>query len=155
MKSTLSTIITVALGISLTLARGGGPVQAQSAEQPKVIRIGVAAVGVGNRPFLGGNSVGLAHARGAFEQEFKKDGIRIEWSFLQGAGPAVNEAIANGLLDFAWQGDLPSIIGRAGGLKTKLLLASGIRSDSYIAVPADSPINSIEDLRGKRVALFK
>jgi sulfonate transport system substrate-binding protein len=115
----------------------------------------VASVGVGSRPFMGGNSVGLTHARGLLEQELKKDGIEVKWSFFQGAGPAVNEAIANNLLDLAWQGDLPSIIGRAGGLKTKLLVASGIRSHSYVAVPADSPITSIEELRGKRVALFR
>jgi ABC-type nitrate/sulfonate/bicarbonate transport system substrate-binding protein len=154
MKRTLSTVMFM-LAAALALAGVAAPARAQPAEKPKVIRIGVAFVGIGNRPFMGGNSVGIAHARGAFEQEFKQDGIAIAWSFFQGAGPAVNEAIANGLIDFAWQGDLPAIIGKAGSLRTKLLLASGVRSDSYIAVPADSPIGSIEELRGKRVALSK
>jgi sulfonate transport system substrate-binding protein len=35
------------------------------------------------------------------------------------------------------------------------VLASGGRFNLYIAVPADSPITSIKDLRGKRVAVFK
>jgi sulfonate transport system substrate-binding protein len=154
MKRTLA-IVTFILAGALALAGLAADAKAQPAGKPRVIRIGVAFVGIGNRPFMGGNSVGIAHARGALEQEFKKDGITIDWSFFQGAGPAVNEAIANGLIDFAWQGDLPAIIGKAGGLRTKVLLASGVRSDSYIAVPADSPINSIEELRGKRVAIFK
>jgi sulfonate transport system substrate-binding protein len=51
------------------------------------------------------------------EDEFRKEGIQITWSFLRGAGPAVNELFANGLLDFSALGDLPSIVGRASGLQ--------------------------------------
>jgi hypothetical protein len=36
---------------------------------------------------------------------------------FKGAGPAVNEGFANDQLDFAYQGDLPSLIGRAPYLK--------------------------------------
>lgn len=128
---------------------------AAAAEVPKVIRIGVATVGVGGKPVFGGSTTALVHVKGLLESEFKADGIKVEWNFFKGAGPAVNEALANKLLDFAWQGDLPAIIGRAGGLKTKILLADGTRGTTYLAVPADSPANSLEDLKGKRVALFK
>lgn len=96
------------------------------AADPLVVRVGYASIGVGNRPFVGGSSAATAHSEGYLETEFKDDSdVRIEWSFFKGAGPAVNEAIANDQLDFALQGDLPSIIGRSNGLKTKLLLASG------------------------------
>jgi sulfonate transport system substrate-binding protein len=152
MKRTAIAFLYAAL-ISGALSRSGRA-WAQ-APQPQVIRFGIAGTGVANRPFLGGNNVAVAQAQGLLEQEFKKDGVKIQWQFFQGAGPAVNEAIANGLLDFAWQGDLPSAIGKAGGLRTKLLTASGIRSHSYIVVPADSPVTSIEGLRGKKVALFR
>jgi sulfonate transport system substrate-binding protein len=94
--------------------------------------------------------------RGLLEEEFKAEGIKIQWNFLRGAGPAVNELFANGLADFGWGlGDLPSIIGHAGGLKTRILAAGGIRQNTYLAVPADSSINSIKDLKGKKVAIFK
>src|SRR4051794_31182791 len=111
---------------------------AARADTPSVIRIAFAGVGVGNRPFIGGSSLGVVHSRGLLEEEFKKDNIKIEWSFFKGAGPAVNEAYANSLIDFALQGDLPSIIGKAGGLKTKLLASTGSRQNTYLAVPADS-----------------
>jgi sulfonate transport system substrate-binding protein len=125
------------------------------ADAPTVIRIAYPGVGVGNRPVVGGNSACTMQLRGLLEEEFRKDGIRIEWSFLRGAGPAVNELYANGLVDFSLLGDLPSIIGKAGGLKTRVLAATGIRGNSYIFVPSGSSAQSVADLRGKKVAIFK
>jgi sulfonate transport system substrate-binding protein len=132
-----------------------GPGRAEAQDKPSVIRIAYPGVGIGNRPFVGGNSAALLHLRGLLEEEFKKDGIQVTWSFLRGAGPAVNELYANGLVDFSLLGDLPSIVGHAGGLKTKVLAATGIRGNTYLAVPADSTITSVKDLKGKRVAIFK
>lgn len=126
-----------------------------SADAPAVIRIAYPGVGVGNRPVVGGNSATTIHLKGLLEDEFRQDGIRIEWSFLRGAGPAVNELYANGLVDFSLLGDLPSIIGRAGGLKTRVLAATGIRGNSYIFVPSGSSAQTVADLRGKKVAIFK
>jgi sulfonate transport system substrate-binding protein len=126
------------------------------ADKPTVIRMAVPSVGIGNRPIIGGSPIADVGLKGLLEEEFKKDGIQIQWTYLPGAGPAVNEMFANGLADFgAGLGDLPSIVGKAGGLKTKLLAAAGIRQHTYLAVPADSPIHSIEELRGKQVAYQK
>jgi sulfonate transport system substrate-binding protein len=126
------------------------------AAAPSVIRIGVPGVGIGNRPIIGGSNVATVALRGLLEEEFRAEGIKIQWNFLRGAGPAVNELFANGLADFGWGlGDLPSIIGKAGGLKTRILSAGGIRQNTYLAVPSDSSINSIKDLKGKKVAIFK
>jgi sulfonate transport system substrate-binding protein len=126
------------------------------ADAPSVIRVGVPGIGIGNRPVVGGSSTATVHLRGLLEEEFAKDGIKIQWSFLRGAGPAVNELFANGLADFGFGlGDLPSIIGRAGGLRTRLLAAASRYQNTYLAVPADSPLKSVRDLRGKKVAIFK
>ena len=130
-------------------------VDVAKADAPSVIRIAYPGVGVGNRPVVGGNSTNTMHLKGLLEEEFKKDGIRIEWSFLRGAGPAVNELYANGLVDFSLLGDLPSIIGHAGGLKTRVLAATGYRGNSYIFVPSGSSVQSVSELRGKKVAIFK
>jgi sulfonate transport system substrate-binding protein len=125
------------------------------ADAPSVIRIAYPGVGIGNRPVVGGNTTTTMHLKGMLEEEFKKDGIQITWSFLRGAGPAVNELYANGLVDFSLLGDLPSIIGRAGGLKTRVLAATGIRTNSYIFVPSGSSVQNVSELRGKKVAIFK
>jgi sulfonate transport system substrate-binding protein len=132
----------------------GSPfVQAQA--RPKVLRFGVAQPAIGDPPSISGSSVAVGHAKGWIDADLAKDGIEIQWLFFKGAGPAVNEALTNNQLDFAFQGDLPSIIGRAAGLKTRLIAATGVRSNIYLAVPPDSPIQRVEDLRGKRVAIFK
>lgn len=131
-------------------------VQAQPAEPLKVIRLGVATGGVGSNPIRhGGSPTALAYTDGVLEEEFKKDGITVEWVFFKGAGPAVNEALVNRQLDFAWQGDLPSIVHRSNGVKTRIILGSGVRTGLYLGVQPDSGIQGLEDLKGKKVGLFK
>jgi len=142
----------VASGLALGLSKRS----AYAATAPSIIRIGFPSVGVGNRPIVGGSPPATVHLRGLLEEEFKPEGIKIQWNFLRGAGPAVNELFANGLADFGFGlGDLPSIIGHAGGLKTRLLAAAGIRQNSYLATPADSSLSGIRELRGKKVAFQK
>lgn len=138
---------TVAIILSATVAR--------AEDKPKEIRICFPQVGVGNRPVATGSALATAHLRGSFEEEFKKDGIAIKWNFLRGAGPAVNELYANNLLDFSTLGDLPSIIGRASGLSYRLLAGTSVRGNIYLSVPADSSVQSVKDLKGKRVAVAK
>jgi sulfonate transport system substrate-binding protein len=122
---------------------------------PTVIRFGISNVGVGGVPFVGGHVIGSAHAKGLLEEEFRPDGIRIEWLFHKGAGPAVNEDLAAGKLDIAWQGDLPALIGRSAGLRTRVLMAANRHGATYLAVPTGSPAHSLKDLVGKRVVMFK
>jgi sulfonate transport system substrate-binding protein len=125
------------------------------ADAPSVIRVGYPGVGVGNRPAASGNAIATMHLRGMLEDEFRQDGIQISWSFLRGAGPAVNELFANRLLDFSALGDLPSIVGRASGLNYRLLASASVRGNIYVAVPTDSTVLTVGDLRGKKVAVTK
>jgi sulfonate transport system substrate-binding protein len=141
--------------LSLTLAALAVASGAARADKPSEIRIAFPGVGAGNRPFVGGHSTAVLHLKGMLEEEFRKDGIKVTWTFLRGAGPAVNELYANGLVDFSLLGDLPSIVGRASGLETRVLAATAIRGNTYLAVPSDSTIQGVKDLKGKRVAIFK
>lgn len=125
------------------------------AASPDVIRIGVATAGGGDPITWGGSPGGVVRANNALEEAFKPDGIKVEWLFFKGAGPAVNEALSNKQIDFAYQGDLPSVIGRANGLKTRILLASGARNNLYVIVPPDSPLKTLDDIKGQRVAIFR
>jgi len=123
--------------------------------KPALIRFGVSNAGVGNPPRTSGGYSSIAQIHRYLEREFEADSIPVQWIFFKGQGPAVNEAIANNQLDFTSLGDLPSIVGRSAGLDTRLVLVSSSRSDSYIAVPPGSPLNSVPDLRGKRIAFNK
>lgn len=128
---------------------------ALAAPVAKLVRIGVAQPATGQPPSVAGSSMAIAHSKGWIDDEFRPDGIVVEWLFFKGAGPAVNEALSTGQLDFAFQGDLPAIVARAAGLKTRLVFATGVRSNIYIGVPPDSPLKTVADLRGKRVSLFR
>ncbi|MBS81303.1 ABC transporter substrate-binding protein [Variovorax sp.] len=122
---------------------------------PDTIRIGVATAGGGDPVTWGGSPGGVARANNWLEEEFKASGIKVEWLFFKGAGPAVNEALSNKQIDFAYQGDLPSIVGRSNGLKTKVLLVSGARNNLYLVTPTQSNIQSIRDLKGRTVSIFR
>jgi hypothetical protein len=127
-----------------------------AAADPLTVKIGFASVGADNRQFSGGSSAAVAHAEHYLDEELRDHPeVRIEWSFFKGAGPAVNEAFANNQLDFAIQGDLPEIIGRADGLKTKILLASGAHAPTYLAVPLGSDVRKVADLRRRKVSIFR
>ncbi|HWT38795.1 MAG TPA: nitrate ABC transporter substrate-binding protein, partial [Paraburkholderia sp.] len=71
------------------------------ADKPAVIRIGVAQQGAGDPPTFGGSPAATVQQLQLVEKEFAADGIKVEWLFFKGAGPAVNEAIADKSLDFA------------------------------------------------------
>jgi sulfonate transport system substrate-binding protein len=128
---------------------------ASAEERPSVIRVGVAQVGTGARPVSGWSFVSIVADNGSLEKEFKPDGIPVKWTYFSGAGPAVNEALANGQLDFAFQGDLPALVAKGGGLPTKLILAASRFDPIYVNVPSDSTARSLEELKGKRIAVFK
>lgn len=140
-------IVALALGLLL----GAQVALAQSV--PEVIRIGVPDLSTRAKPYAPG-LLGVAHQRQQLEQAFAQQGTRVEWHFFRGAGPAINEAFANGQLDFAALGDLAAIIGRASGLDTRLLLGSR-GTHLFLASTPQAGIRQIQDLKGKRVALYR
>jgi sulfonate transport system substrate-binding protein len=142
----------VSLLTALLFLLGTGAAQAE--EKPSIIRIANPGVGIGGRPVVAYGAWSLLHIKGQLEDEFRKDGIKVRWTFARGAGPAVNEQFANDLADISLLGDLPSIIARSSGVKTKVLAAAGL-TNLYIAVPADSSIQNFKDLVGKKLAVFK
>jgi len=122
---------------------------------PQVVRIGVAAEGVGGRQYAYRMSLDVARAQGLLEKEFAPSGTKIEWHYFRAAGPAVSEALAGHQVDFVFHGDLPSVIVRSTGIKTRYLMPLYARSNIYVAVPAKSNIRSLADLKGKVVSNFR
>ncbi|SDJ95043.1 sulfonate transport system substrate-binding protein [Pseudomonas delhiensis] len=125
-----------------------------AAEPLKEIRIAVPDVGAGQN-HSGGGIVDVLHTRKLLEKEFANDGIEIKWTYFKGAGPVINEAFANGQVDFAYLGDLAAIIGKASGLDTRLLAATGRGVNHYLGVQPGSGIKTLADLKGKRVGIFR
>lgn len=149
MKTFVSSLLVIVLLVGVF-----GTSAAFSAEKyPKVIRIGSSG-GAYGRPFISG-TLGLIHAKGLLEEEFKKEGIKFEWNFFKGQGPACNEAFANGNIDISENGSFPAVIGVAAGLKTKIILGSGPGRGNTIMIPRDSKITTVEQLRGKKIGVIR
>jgi sulfonate transport system substrate-binding protein len=99
----------------------------------------------------------LARQKGFWADEFAKDNITLEiHEFLTGGGPAFNEAMIAGALDIIHAiGDQPMITGIIGGTNAKALATLSRQTATQgIYVAADSPIKTVEDLRGKAVAVM-
>ena len=79
----------------------------------------------------------------------------VKWQSFS-AGPMMNEAIAAGQLDVIFTGDFPAILGKATGFDIRLIgiSSSGYRSQAGVVL-ANSPITSVKELKGKKVATFR
>lgn len=150
----MKTLFNHLLKASLTIGLLGAVAMAAQAAQPESIRIAVPDLSAGSQHSAGG-VVDVLRSQQLLEKEFAKDGIRVDWHFFKGAGPVINEALANGQADFAYLGDLAAIVGKANGLDTRVLSA-GVRGvKSYLGVVPGSGIKTLQDLKGKRVAVFR
>ncbi|MBV4460930.1 ABC transporter substrate-binding protein [Pseudomonas sp. COR58] len=127
---------------------------AAHADELKEIRIAVPDLSAGTQ-HSGGGIVDVLRNQQVFEKAFAEQGIKIQWSFFKGAGPVINEAFANGQVDLAYLGDLAAIIGKSNGLDTRLLSATARGVKQYLGVVPGSGIKTLQDLKGKRVAIFR
>ncbi|MBB3224015.1 PhnD/SsuA/transferrin family substrate-binding protein [Pseudoduganella umbonata] len=130
---------------------------ATGAPPPKAIRLAGGASYAAGKLRLSGLAYVIAE-QGWLEQQLKARGIALEWFGTSHAavGPMVNEGFANGSVDFASYGDLPSAILNAGGVETRLLVPNGLgQSDGFLVVPRNSPARTIEDLKGKSLAVHR
>jgi sulfonate transport system substrate-binding protein len=139
------------LGLALLLT----PALARAEAPPPVIRIGVAAEGLGGRQYAYRLSLDVVRAQGLLEKEFAASGTKIQWQYFRAAGPAVSEALASHQVDFVFHGDLPSVVVRSTGIKTRYLLPLYARSNIYVAVPIKSQIQKLADLKGKVTSSFR
>lgn len=134
----------------LKLSLGAASVVAMSSplraeELPKVIRIGTQK----------GGFFPAVRQRHTLEDAFKPLGIDIQWADFQ-FGPPLLEAINVGSVDFGYVGDAPPIFAQAANAKIRY--AAAVKQDGNtqaIIVPKDSPIRTLADLKGKRIAFGK
>ncbi|MDX6806957.1 ABC transporter substrate-binding protein [Terrihabitans rhizophilus] len=138
-----------ALVVAALTALVAGPASAKEAP-PEVVRIFGQGAGYG-KPH-GHSVIAVLKEKKLLEEEFAGENVRFEWTFPQGTGPAINEAIANGQADFANYGGLPNIVGRASGLPTKIVASYGV-TNSYLVTGKNVPADSIEDLKGKKIGV--
>lgn len=115
---------------------------------PKVeqLRIGYQKVDLG---FL------LLKNSGELEKKLAPLGVKVTWIEFP-AGPQLLEGLNVGSIDLGTVGETPPIFAQAANAKIKYIgYKSAFPQAEAIIVPQDSPIKTVEDLKGKKIALNK
>ncbi|KVX98592.1 sulfonate ABC transporter substrate-binding protein [Burkholderia ubonensis] len=101
-----------------------------------------------------GNFVVLK-ARGSLEKRLASRGVAVEWLEFP-AGPQLLEGLNAGAIDVGTVGETPPIFAQAAGVDFVYIGSEppAPRGEA-IVVPSDTPIRSVAQLRGKKVALNK
>ncbi len=127
-----------------------------AAADPEAIRIAAVAMQSGDKAGF----MAAANYVSRDEQlrtELDKRHVRLEWVPVSPTSVAalVNEDFTSHRIDFAFYGDLPSIILNASGFQTRLVAPGNLGNNVYLVVPPASTAKSIADLKGKRIALHR
>ncbi len=97
----------------------------------------------------------LIKARGTLEKRLAPLGAKVTWTEFN-AGPVQLEALNVGAIDFGDVGEAPPIFAQAAGAPLVYAGSSVPRpAVEAVVVPKDSPIRTVADLKGKRVAYNK
>lgn len=113
--------------------------------QDKVVRIGYQKYG----------KVVLLKSKGTLEPKLAAEGYKVVWTEFP-SGPPLLEALNVGAIDFGNTGEAPPIFAQAAGAPIRYVANEPPAPKSEaILVPKDSPLKSVADLKGKKVALNK
>jgi len=97
----------------------------------------------------------LLKAQGTLEKRLAPLGIQVKWAEFPG-GPQLLEALNVGSVDFGTTGETPPIFAQAAGADLQYVAYEPpAPKGEAIVVAKDSPLKSVKDLKGKRVALNK
>lgn len=97
----------------------------------------------------------ILKGRGTLEKRLTPLGVKVTWTEFT-AGPVQLEALNVGSIDFGDVGEAPPIFAQAAGAPLVYVGATVPRPAlEAVLVPKDSPIRSVADLKGKRVAYNK
>jgi sulfonate transport system substrate-binding protein len=98
-------------------------------------------------------SLVLLKASGALEKRLASQRVTVSWLEFP-AGPQLLEGLNAGAVDFGTVGETPPIFAQAAGVDFVYVgNEPPAPTAEAIVVPHDSPIKSVADLRGKKVAL--
>jgi sulfonate transport system substrate-binding protein len=128
---------------ALALAPLAIPAGAQA--QEKALRIGFQKFG----------ELILLKSRGTLEKKAAALGYKVTWIEFP-AGPQLLEALNVGAIDFGNAGEAPPIFAQAAGAPFVYVgYEPATPRGEAILVPKDSPIKTLADLKGKKIALNK
>lgn len=114
-------------------------------QKPQLLRIGFQKYG----------TLTLLKARGDLEKRLAPLGVEVKWTEFP-AGPQLLEGLNVGSIDFGTVGEAPPIFAQAAGADLVYVAHQPpAPAAEAIVVHADSPIRSVAELKGRKVALNK
>lgn len=123
----------------------GLPGAATAADAPKEIRLDYA--------YYSPTSLVLKRF-GWLEEAVKPAGIEVKWTQSLGSNRAL-EFLNSGSIDFGSTAGLAAVLSRANGNPIRAVYVYSRPEWTALAVPRDSPIRSVAELKGKRIAATK
>src|ERR1700721_3778318 len=131
------------LVLAFLLTTLGPPAVAQNSDN--VLRIGYQKYG----------TLVLLKARGSLEKRLAPLHVEVKWTEFP-AGPQLLEGLNVGSIDFGTVGEAPPIFAQAAGADLIYVGNEPTASAAEaIVVPSNSPIKTLSELRGKKIALNK
>ncbi len=128
---------------ALLLGAAGAALAAGPARAEAVVRIGYQKF----------NTLNILKGTGALEAALAHKGVAVRWAEFQ-AGPQLLEAMNAGSIDLGHAADAPSVFAQAAGVDFVYLAAEPPYPQGIaILVPADSPLRTVAELRGRKVAI--
>ncbi len=126
----------------------GSEVRPVASTSEKVFRIG----------YQKWSTLNVVRLRGDLDKQMAAQGVRVEWLDFP-AGPQMLEAMASGSIDLGITGDAPVPFALAAG-QPIVYVGNTPPGDETgesraIVVPRNSPIHSVAELKGKRIAVQK
>lgn len=122
------------------------PLSVQAEYNPKLLRIGYQKSAA---------TLVLLKGQGALEKRLAPQGVEVKWVEFP-AGPQLLEGLNVGSIDFGFVGEAPPIVAQAAGANFVYVGYEGAApAAEAVVVPKDSPLKTLADLKGKRIALNK
>ncbi|MDY7579695.1 sulfonate ABC transporter substrate-binding protein [Herbaspirillum sp. RTI4] len=131
-------------GIAVAVIANALPATAQA--ETKVLRIGYQKAA---------STLVLLKAHGTLEKRLQAQGVEVKWAEFT-AGPQLLEALNVGSIDFGYVGEAPPVFAQAAGADF-VYTAYEIPTPEAegLLVPKNSPIKSVAELKGKKIAFNK
>jgi sulfonate transport system substrate-binding protein len=138
-------VIRLVVRLAVALFTAACVFSASGAEALKEIRIGYQKAGI----------FPAVKQRRTLEEAFKPLGIEVKWVEFA-FGPPLLEALNTGNVDFGYTGNTPPIFAQAASANLLYVaVLPTVGSNEAVVVPANSPIRTLADLKGKRIGFGK
>jgi sulfonate transport system substrate-binding protein len=141
-----TTLLSCSTQTNTSQQQAASPVSTGNTTRQQVVRI------VRNKQLT---PLAVLEKQGALEKKLTPLGFEVQWLEFA-AGPQQLEALNAGSLDIAQTAESPPVFAQAAGTPLIYLVTLPPSGKSIsLLVPVDSPIKSISELKGKRVAFQK